>query len=109
MKANDHEKSSLGRTRFEMRFSERDPDDIRLSWYVAHAMQSGMNVSVVAKRLLLAFFDQHEKGGNGNIPLTMNIPMSVTTSHDDDSLDMDDPLVQHMMGGIDFSKLEGGS
>ena len=107
-----YEKSALGRARFEMRFSERNPDDVRLSWYVDNAIRSGMNVSVVTKRLLLAFFDQYEaNGGNVAIPVTMNIPMGTTPivpAKDNDELDLDDELVQHMMN-IDFSKLEGGN
>lgn len=102
-------RAQCGRSRFEIRFSERDPDDVRLSWYVADAIEAGLNVSVVSKRLLLAWFDQQANGmGSTMILPTISLPGSIVAKEPDEGLDDDlnDPAVQAVLQGMDFDVLE---
>lgn len=102
-------RARCGRTRFEMRFSERDPDDVRLSWYVADAIKAGLNVSAVGKRLLLAWFDQQANGsGSTMIMPSISLPGLVAAKEPDDGFDDDlnDPTVQAVLQDMNFDVLE---
>lgn len=107
------DKGVLGRGRFELRFSARDPDDVRLSWLIAEAMERGnVNMSSVAKRLLLAWFDEVDRTGNLVLPVfgLAGLVGGGTSPHkgdgDEQGEDPSDPLLQQMIG-INFDRLGG--